>query len=258
MYVSTQPRALTLGEIYGPALTPRARHTAALVRRVRRHPPPATLGASAANIAKGAGINAATAAVSFIPIVGPFLAPIIGPLASLFGQHHAQAVAKEAAGLNNATPIFLNAINDTMTALQNGQISEDAAISALNAAQSAYYSGVSSIIKKSGTCKPSAADHGDRLHTDGMSSCNAACSVGCRTVEPAVYNLTQLIKSGGGSYTVAATQDNGAIAGTPQFTVSYTRPAGVAGASSLAGIPMWYYVAGGGVLLLVLFMAMKG
>ena len=263
-YVFAQPQPQSTSTAMVPV---RRTLGAARMRRaaVRRHQQALSgyLGQSSTpvQLAKTGATAGATAAVAMIPVVGPFIAPFVGLIGGLFTKHHAEAVAKEGQTLNLNTPNFLNAVVDTMNALNGGQISESDAMSRLDAAQSTYYSSVSGIIKKSGQCKPDAADHGDRLHTDGMSTCNAACSIGCRIIEPAIYNIKKLIQAGGGSYTVPETPNNGAIAGTPSFTVSYSRGStgGVGGAltSPVGGVPLWMWVAGGGVVLVLLLMMMR-
>jgi hypothetical protein len=204
------------------------------------------------------GVKAAEIGVSFIPVVGPILAPIIGQVVGLFTGHHAAAVQKEGQTLNQTTPGFLGAVQGIFQQLNAGQISPNQAIGALQAAQARYYSSVQSIIKKSGTCVTAAngldAGKQDRYHCSTSSDpCNAACCIGCNIIEPAVRNLTAIINAGGGSYTVPATPQNGAIAATPSFTVTYSPSALGAVGSSTTGLPTWIWLAGGGVLLYLLF-----
>lgn len=207
-----------------------------------------------------AGVKAAQVAANFIPVVGPAVSAVIGPIVSLFTASHAQAVAQEGQTMNQATPNFLNTVQQIMSALNAGQISPTAAISALQSAQSAYYSAVASIIHKGGACTP--APHGLALTgcCNSSSTCNAACCVGCCVIEPAVLNITEIIQAGGGSWTIPSTQNNGAIAGTPSVTVSYNGSQGTGGISAMAqsalggttlGMPTWALLAGGGLVLLL-------
>lgn len=254
MYVITQPRA-ALGSVQY-VIVPRPRALA--VRRVRR--PSHTLGSVGTQIGKQAGTQAATIAVAAIPVVGPFLAPFVGLFTGLFGKHHQEAVIKEGQTLNVNSPNFLVAVQDAINALNAGQISESAAISALNQAQDSYYSSVSGIIKKGGPCTYPCGpgDYHDKYGCCNKSGkCNAACCIGCNIIEPAVKEITKIIQAGGGSYTVPATPDHGAIAGTPSFTVSYTRGAGGILGGNAGGVPMWVWLAGGGVLLVLLLMMMR-
>lgn len=254
LYISTMPavvttrRQATLGAYH-------AARTAQISRIRRRHP--MTLGASGgAQIAESAGVSAATVAVAAIPIVGPFIAPLIGPIAGMFTKHHAQAVAVEGQTLNANNPNFLVTAQQTMAALQAGSISESQAIAALQQALSDYYASVASIIKHNGPCTPNCS-YLPGSNCNKLSSCNAACVIGCINAN-SVAALTQMINSGGGSYTIPATPNNGAIQGTPSFTVTYSRGAiGSLTSSSLGGMPSWIWIAGGGVLLLFLFMGSK-
>jgi len=195
------------------------------------------------------GENLAVKAISSIPVVGQILGPILGSVLGFIGASHAAAVAKEGATLNAATPAFLNTCISTMAALNNGQISESQAISSLSEAQATYESAVAGIIKEDGGCRPpnfgSTSVLGDGVSTPGKigtngqcmvyvdslwkncahgSHCNASCAIDCGVVKSTVLALTALIQTGVGSYTIPATPNNGAIAGTPQITLSYQRP----------------------------------
>jgi hypothetical protein len=70
-------------------------------------------------------------------------------------------------------------------------------------------------------------------------------------VEPAVSALTSMIQAGGGSLTIPAYTSSDI--NTPPVNLSYSGPSGgLTGA--LASIPIVYYAAGAGLLLLVLLM----
>lgn len=237
-------RQQTLGAI-------RTRRSAQLIRVRRR---PSTLGASGiTQVAESAGIKAASTAALAIPIVGPFIAPLIAPIAGLFTQAHQQAIAKEGQTLNTNNPNFLVSCQQTMAALQAGSISESQAIGALQQALSDYYLSVASIIKHSGPCTPNCS-YLPNSNCNKLGTCNAACIIGCINANT-VAALTRLINSGSGSYTIPETPNNGAIAGTPSFAVSYDRSAiGALTSGTVGGMPTWVLLAGGGVLLLVLFM----
>jgi hypothetical protein len=234
------------------------------IRRVRH-----TLGLTASPVEQTV-VKGVTAGVAMIPVVGPFLAPLVGMVANLFTSAHAAAVAKEGSTLNSATPVFIETVNQIMAALNAGQATPAAAISALQQTQTAYYSQVSSIIKKGGSCASNCVigppTPGRNVTTspfccNSSGTCNAACCIGCSIIEPTVTALTAIIQAGGGSYTINSTQTNGAIAGTPQVTVTYNGAAGaggIAGAAqsllggTVAGFPTWILLAGGGLLLFVL------
>jgi hypothetical protein len=195
--------------------------------------------------------NLAVTAISAIPVVGQILGPILGTVLGFIGASHAAAVAKEGAVLNSATPNFLSTVIQTMTALNNGQISESQAIANLSKAQATYESAVSGIIKEDGGCRPpnfsnpvkAVAGNGTsisgELGTNGQctvydtalwkncaqgSHCNASCAIDCGMVKSTVLALTAIIQTGVGSYTIPATPNNGAIAGTNEITLSYQRP----------------------------------
>jgi hypothetical protein len=180
------------------------------------------------------GLADTAKATQSIPVVGQ-LAGIAASIAGLFTQEHAAAVAKEAETLNSATPTFLTAVETTMADLNEGAISPSQAISYLQQAQQNYYTTVSSIIKKGGPCvascviggqsttgKPAGWVSTSPVCCNNSGTCNASCCIGCYLVEPTVTKLTAIINSGGGSYTVPSSQDNGAIQGTPTVTITYT------------------------------------
>lgn len=229
----------------------------AQITRVRRRHSMPTLGAittssQGVKAAVGAGAGAATAAVAMIPIVGPFLAPLVAPIVGLFTQHHAQAMKLEADTLNSGNPNFLTSVQSTMQALSSGAISESDAIGALQQALSGYYSSVGGIIKKAGACTPSCS-YLPGSGCNKLATCNASCVIGCIN-ENTVNALTAMIQNGGGSYTIPATPNNGAIQGTPSFTVIYSR-SGTGGLSAAGGgIPIWVWLAGAAALILFLVM----
>lgn len=259
MYVSTLPMRVASPLTRQQATLGRYRiaRSAQITRVRRRHSLP-TLGAITSSsqgvkAAVGAGAGAATAAVAMIPVVGPFLAPLVAPIVGLFTQHHAQAMAVEAQTLNSGNPNFLTTVQSTMQALSGGSISESDAISALQQALAAYYASVASIIKKAGSCT-STCSYLPGSNCNKLATCNAACVIGCIN-ENTVNALTAMIQKGGGSYTIPATPNNGAIQGTPSFTVTYSG-AGAGGLSSVGagGIPIWVWLAGAAALLLFLVM----
>lgn len=245
-----QRRRLTLGELGLTATPTEQAGTAAL--------------ATGASI--GAGIGLASSIGAAAGPVGAAIGAAIGIVMGLITSHHSAAVATEANTLNAGTPGFLNAIQSIMSQLNAGTISPTAAISALQSAQSQYYSSVSGIIKKGGACVSNCIIGGGAPRSDGgtntspnccntSGTCNAACCLGCSIVEPTVTALTKAIQAGGGSYTVASTQTNGSIQGTPAVTLTYNGLQGGGGVTgAIASIPTWYYLAGGGVLLLLFLM----
>jgi len=253
MYVSTQPASSQLVMRRPMSL---GAYSAARVRQ-DNHQAVGRLGLTASP-GEQAGVKTAEVGVSLIPVVGPALAPIVGTIANLFTSSHAAAVSKEGSTLTANLPAFLAAVQQIMAALSAGSLTPAAAISALQSAQSSYYSSVSGIIKKGGDCDPSCVYSGpgtsvSRPCCNMSGTCNAACCLGCFIVEPTVANLTALIQSGGGSYTIPATPTNGAIAGTPSIMVSYGS-SGISALSSstLAGLPIWIWLLGGGLILFLL------
>lgn len=178
------------------------------------------------------GFSLTAKATSSIPIVGQ-ITGIAAQIAGIFTADHTAAVAKEATTLNTAIPTFTNAVEQTMAALNEGAISESEAISYLNQAQSNYYTTVSAIIKKGGSCDSQCVIGGGAPRTDGgtntspnccntSGTCNASCCIGCSIVEPTIAGLIKAIQSGGGTVVIASTQDNGAIQGTPRVVITYT------------------------------------
>lgn len=242
-----------------------------------RRPQPQTLGLSNSP-ALSAGVKAAQVAANFIPVVGPAVSMAIAPIVSIFTASHAAAVQKEASTLNATTPSFTTNVALIFQQLNAGQITPTAAISALQSAQSQYYSQVASIIKKGGPCSSSCLIGGAPANTypqpsqsigSGLSTspnccnssgtCNAACCIGCSVIEPAVAGLIAIIQAGGGTYTVNPTTQNGSIAATPALTVTYNGSQGTGGVAGMAqsvlggttlGVPTWALLAGGGLLLL--------
>jgi len=246
------------------------------VRRVRRPSPFRTLGVTESSAGTQEGEQAAATAANFIPIVGPAVSAAIKVVGSALAQHHAAAVGKEASTLNGAAPQFIATVQDIIDALNAGQLTPASAISALQTAQTTYYSAVSGIIKKGGACKtPYLPVQGEAGPPDQCpitlpnywrdcasgGSCNAACAIACGMVEPTVSFLIRMIRAGGGTFTIPATPVNGSIQGTPAVVVSYDGSQGTGGVSAglqsalggtIFGVPTWLAFVGGGLLLVVL------
>lgn len=263
------------------AWTGQRRTRPCLVRVHRRHSPfravvRRTFGATESSTGTQQGEQAAATAAMFIPVVGPAISAAIKIVGGDLAQHHAAAVAKEAVTVNGAAPQFIETVQGIMAALNAGQLTPASAISALQSAQTTYYSAVSGIIKKGGACKtpyiPVAGTPGPPNQCPvtlpnywrdcaASGSCNASCAIGCGMVEPTVSFLIQIIRAGGGTFTIPATPVNGSIQGTPAVIVSYDGSQGTGGVGAglqsvlggtILGVPTWMALVGGGLLLLVL------
>lgn len=160
------------------------------------------------------------------------IAGIAATVAAFFGAHHAAAIAKEGQTLNAATPTFLQAVQEVMSALSQGAISESDAISYLHQSQADFETAVKPIIKDNGKCIPGCEVNGSSyLTSTGTkthccstgSSCNGPCCIRCGLVIPTVENLTAIIQAGGGSFTIPNTDSHGANKATPAIPIAYTR-----------------------------------
>jgi hypothetical protein len=191
------------------------------------------------------GLTDTAKATSAIPVVGQ-LAGLAASIAGIFTAGHAAAVAKEASTLNTATPTWLNDIEQTMIALNQGAITPSQAIAYIQQAQSDYYTTVAGIIRKGGPCatqctigaqsaagKPQGWISTSPVCCNTSGTCNASCCIGCYMVEPTTAALVRIINAGGGSWTVPSSQNNGAIAGTPLVKLTYTAPVAVAPVTGL-------------------------
>ena len=275
MYISRAP--LHVGTPYGQAPAYAVRSVSMPVRRTLGLAASPGVKAGTAIASTAAGIGSSIALASSVgAAAGPIGAAVgaaIGVVMGLITGHHTAAVQKEAVTLNGSQPQFLQTVQSIMASLNAGQISAAAAISALQSAQSAYYSSVASIIKKGGPCRPPSTTSDpkgtqfcnyvteDWADCATAGPCNASCAIGCGLVEPTVQGLTAIIQAGGGTFQIPASQPNGSIQGTPPITVTYNGAAGsggitgaLASAGTIAGIPTWMVYAGGGILLLVLLM----
>jgi hypothetical protein len=207
-------------------------------------PPPVSMGSGVTSeTADDRYAQAAASTTSSIPVVGP----IISSLVNLFAAGHTAAVEQEATTINAALPTFLNDVESTMEALNQGAITPAEAISYLQEAQANYYTTVAGIIQKGGPCKtPNQGSvagndqcpiNNNSLWRDCASAgdCNASCAVGCGMVEPTITFLTKIINAGGGTFTIPSSPDNGAIQGTPSITITYTKFVPAPPATSLSG-----------------------
>ena len=198
--------------------------------------------ASATQTATSVGESAAIKAIGVIPVVGPILASIANTVLGIFGSSHAAAVANEAKVINQCLPAWLGTIQNIMMQLSAGAITEADAITAIQGAQSTYYSCVSGIIKKGAQCSggcliggqpanafpqsPSSIGLGLKTSPNccNSSTCNAACCIGCSVIEPTTAGLTRIIQAGAGTWVVNPTTQNGLIGSTPALTITYKKP----------------------------------
>jgi len=221
--------------------------------------------------------EATKAATTALNVVLPGVGTAVGTVVGMLTAHHAAAMQTEATTINGAVPGFLASVQNIMAALNAGQTTPAAAISALQSAQATYYSIVNSIIKKSSPCATSCTSGSAQIYKTGFpggagiptspndcnsgSTCNAACAIGCYCIEPTVVGLTAIINAGGGSFQIPSTHGGDAIIGTtPSVTVTYNGAAGsggvaglaqsvVGGTSTIFGISTLYWLLGGGLLL---------
>lgn len=211
--------------------------------------PSGNLGIDATDSEVTMGLTDTAKATASVPIVGQ-LAGIAAQISGLFTAGHAAAVSKEATTLNNANPAFLNEVQQTVTALNQGAITPAQAIAYLQQAQSDWYTSVGPIIKGrwpyagSQFPEPTWADsYGSRSGPYGSSDpnpdshapnpCDASCVLGHYFVERTVVGMTKIINAGGGSMSIEAFPNNGAIRGTPAVSITYTRPSSASPTSGL-------------------------
>lgn len=195
------------------------------IRRGRRPPiTPSYLGAGVATQAATKGI---TAGVAMIPVVGPFLAPLVGPIASLISSPAAKYGA-----CSTTAPDMISYLNCWKHAIPANFIPYPSH----NAEQGwgwAYCPGAAA-----------GSDGKDYLAKNAnFGGCQPGCDCTGRDCTCAAPG--QMITSGqlmpGGNYGGPAPATGIGLDG-----------------SSLGGTPMWEWVAGGGVLLLILLFAMRG
>jgi hypothetical protein len=144
------------------------------------------------------GLSAGPAGLIATGAVGAVSA-IVGVFAA-----HGKAVKTEADVLNYSLPTFINGMQMCFAQLNAGQISPDQASVAIDGLVSAFYSNVSSIIKKSGACsRDPNKEGGCGNHVDakglpaGLSSCNGPCTIGCNEVERIACLGKRLLSTGG-------------------------------------------------------------
>jgi hypothetical protein len=183
------------------------------------------------------GFTDAAKATAAVPVVGQVIAGLAS-IAGLFTSSHAAAVKQESQVLSGAAPQFVSTVEQIMAAVNQGMMTPAQATAALDKAQTDYYSAVSSIIKKSGSCKPPTYAQtntdptkcfiygGTQFWKDCAtgSDCNAACGVACSLVEPTVASLKRIIQQGSGTYVIPAFSPAASSlvgAATPQVTIVY-------------------------------------
>lgn len=144
---------------------------------------------------------------------------------------HGKAVQNEADLLNLAVPTYSANLQAIMNAVSSGQISEDQAKQAIDAAVNDYYAGVSGqgrgSIRGRGSINAGSCAPGPKVDP-----CNAACVIGYQWVEPWACHAKQLLLTGG-SYQGQPIPANGKINAQPGIQLQYNRP--VLGALGVSG-----------------------
>jgi hypothetical protein len=212
----------------------------------------ASYGTTAAFTAAGVGGGALVGTV--VPVVGSIIGALIGGLLS--GHFAREAGAKnENAAMNQIMPAIVADIQSVFTAANAGQISASDAITALQAIQSNYWQAVAQY--ETGPGQHAIACTG--ASTPCNSSCTVSCCVGCNHVNNWIAAASAVFTAGGGTaQMVASAGSKYGYSGVPAWSQTYTPPAGGTSllaatglTSSFMGFPLWIWLAGGGLILLL-------
>lgn len=179
------------------------------------------------------GVNVAATIAGVATAANPLGAALIGlggVTSLLGGQKHAAAVKAEADALNAAVPKYIQTIQQIFALAGSGQMSPASASSAIDQAVAAYYSDVSSVIKKGGSCGNDPNTCGTAVDAKGrpkLNPCNGPCTVGCVDIERIACKAKKLLTVGGTmNVSPAAVGGTGYNAFSP-FTLSYGSGQGI-------------------------------
>lgn len=160
---------------------------------------------------------------SALPIVGAGLA-VVGAVWSAISAHHKEAVAKEAAGLNQAVPHFFQACVLIMQAAIQKQATPQQISAALDEAESDYYTMCSGIIQGKWDW-PSDGQGNLQAAPARPGTCNGPCVVGHFWVATGVAETKKraldALKGGHGKMQLGPCPPHAGFNGSPAVYVTY-------------------------------------
>jgi hypothetical protein len=240
-------------------------------------------GSTAASAVASAG-EGASAGLALGGPIGAGIGAIAGAIAGIWASHAARAkgATTENAVVASAVTAFDASLQAVFTAANSGQITGTQAAGLCTTILQSYWQGMAPYQvgpgradashggTACGTLNPAGPCIGMINGPKCNSACTAGCCVGCQDLYPTILAAINLFNSAsGGTMTACEVYGSGyGYSGRPSYTLTYTPPAPttVAGASNavsnvaavatdlsstVAGIPLWVLLAGGGLALFV-------
>lgn len=203
------------------------------------------LAGAAASGASGTtlGFDSAATAASFIPVVGPLIGGVLSAIGGIFGAHHAQAVANEAAALNQAVPLVYQSWTGVINAVDSATLTPQQADSALDQTLSGY----ENLVYNQDKVKRKSGNGPDYI--EGL-------------LKTDVSQLESAVNAGSGTVSIAPIPSHAGFGGAPGSTFTVSKPVSaqslttsLATAPSLniggSSISIWWIVAAFVLLLLL-------
>lgn len=177
-------------------------------------------------LAEKVGVNALNA----IPVVGPALSAIAGPIIGLINAHHAKAVGTETKIIADAVPAFMDTLKLILQAYNAGQVTAAGANTYIDQAVEDYHSNVSG--SGSGYIEGWWPYTGPQQSGVAPSHCNGPCYVGHWVIGTSAYEAKATIaqaESEGSAVGmfgpfVQDTQKDQTFRGYPTWSIALTKP----------------------------------
>jgi hypothetical protein len=231
--------------------------------------------------AVGGGLIASAAGAGALAgPIGAGIGALVGVIAALWSAHAARAkgATTENQALNSALPTFFQSVQAIFSAANSGQITGAQAASTIQSVYQTFWSQMCPFTTGPGRADASncGASCGGPTNMaapcSGMpnghfcnSSCTATCCVGCQDLLPIVAQAQAVFMSptGGTVQLCTVSASKYGLTASGGGTVTYTPPAptsaaGIANSlesstSTIAGIPLWMVLAGGGLAAILAF-----
>jgi hypothetical protein len=214
-----------------------------------------TLSSAASSAAAGASAGA-----MFGPI-GAGIGAIAGAIAGIWASHAARAkgAKTENAAVNSAVEAFDSSIKAIFQAANSGQITGAQAASLCSTVLQSYWQGMAPYMVGPG--RSDCSNQGSMCSCSDPycknSKCTAGCCVGCFDIMPSIASCVAALSSPtGGTANIAQVYGSGyGASARAGYSLTYTVPGvGTAGgavdsltSTSVAGIPLWLLLVGGGL-----------
>jgi hypothetical protein len=226
-------------------------------------------GAGTATTAIVSSVGADTALGSWAGPIGAGVGAVVGILAGLWSAHNARVKGAKAENqvVGSALQTWDAAIQAIFQGANSGALTGAQAAQLVQQQLQTYWAAVAQVRGMPGVADNSSGGARCGSYTSGVTppcspghpctkACTAGCCVGCNDLWTSTLDAVRVLNSPtGGTFNVCTVYSSGyGLAQRPQYSVTYTPPAGSTGTvasalglsgSTVLGIPTWLLAAGG-------------